>query len=289
MEAWNPTLSRDGKNLAFIGLRAGKWELWEKSLADGREAPLVVARDDVLVCPQWSPDGTRVAYLRFDPKQSQLFTWSDESRTAEPVTSGSSTTVWVPYDWSPDGNWLLVTHVNHNQARQQGGSEPAALWMLPLAAAPQAEAKARKVTSDPAYAIYQGHFSPDGRWIVFEGQKNGAGDTDHALYVVPASGGPRTRVTERQYLDDKPRWSPDGKTIYFVSGRLGFFNVWGIRFDPVKGQPVGKPFRVTTFDSPSLRVPEADVAVELSLTPDRFVLNLKEVSGSIWVLDNVDR
>ena len=161
--------------------------------------------------------------------------------------------------------------------------------MLPLAAAPQAEAKARKATSDPAYAIYQGHFSPDGRWIVFEGQKNGAGDTDHALYVVPASGGPRTRVTERQYLDDKPRWSPDGKTIYFVSGRLGFFNVWGIRFDPVKGQPVGKPFRVTTFDSPSLRVPEADVAVELSLTPDRFVLNLKEVSGSIWVLDNVDR
>jgi hypothetical protein len=156
--------------------------------------------------------------------------------------------------------------------------------MLPLAAAPQAEAKARKATSDPAYAIYQGHFSPDGRWIVFEGEKNGAGDTDHALYVVSASGGPWTRVTERQY-----RWSPDGKTIYFLSGRSGFFNVWGIRFDPVKGQPVGKPFRVTTFDSPSLRVPEAVVAVELSLTQDRFVLNLKEVSGSIWRLDNVDR
>jgi len=28
-----------------------------------------------------------------------------------------------------------------------------------------------------------------------------------------------------RYWDDKPRWSPDGKTIYFVSNRTGFFNV----------------------------------------------------------------
>ena len=38
---------------------------------------------------------------------------------------------------------------------------------------------------------------------------------------------------------DKPRWSPDGRTIYFVSRRVtGFLNVWGIRFDQTKGEPV---------------------------------------------------
>ena len=77
--------------------------------------------------------------------------------------------------------------------------------------------------------------------------------------------------------------------IYFVSGRSGFFNVWGIRFDPVKGGAAGKPFPVTAFDNPSLRVPEALMPTELSLTQDRFVLNMVEASGSIWILDNVDR
>ena len=40
-EAWRPSLSRDGKKLAFCSVRAGKWEVWEKSLSDGREAPIV--------------------------------------------------------------------------------------------------------------------------------------------------------------------------------------------------------------------------------------------------------
>jgi hypothetical protein len=37
-------------------MRAGKWELWEKSLIDGREAP-VISDDHVRDFPQWSPDG----------------------------------------------------------------------------------------------------------------------------------------------------------------------------------------------------------------------------------------
>ena len=34
-------LTRDGNKLAFSGNRAGKLDLWEKSLMDGREAPIV--------------------------------------------------------------------------------------------------------------------------------------------------------------------------------------------------------------------------------------------------------
>ncbi|MDQ3257657.1 MAG: protein kinase, partial [Acidobacteriota bacterium] len=37
MDAWNPKLSRDGKKLIFSAQRAGKQEVWEKSLEDGRE------------------------------------------------------------------------------------------------------------------------------------------------------------------------------------------------------------------------------------------------------------
>ena len=123
--------------------------------------------------------------------------------------------------------------------------------MLPLASAPHAEAAARKIASDPGYDLWQPHFSPNGRWIVFNAVANSPTALESAIYVVPLEGGPWTRITEGEHWGDKPRWSPDGKTIYFISGVGGFFNIWGIHFDPAKGKPVGEPFRVSEFERPS--------------------------------------
>ena len=74
--------------------------------------------------------------------------------------------------------------------------------------------------------------------------------------------------------------------IYFVSNRGGSANVWGIHFDATKGKAVGEPFRVTAFETPALMLASPD-SVELSITQNRLVLNLEDLSGSIWVLDNV--
>ena len=63
--------------------------------------------------------------------------------------------------------------------------------------------------------------------------------------------------------------------------------MWGIHFDASKGKPVGKPFRVTAFETSALMLPAPIDIVELSITQDRLVLNLEDLSGSIWVLDNV--
>jgi hypothetical protein len=40
-----------------------------------------------------------------------------------------------------------------------------------------------------------------------------------------------------------------------VSGRKGFYNVFGVRFDPATGKPVGSPFQVTELKSPSAMIP----------------------------------
>jgi hypothetical protein len=70
--------------------------------------------------------------------------------------------------------------------------------------------------------------------------------------------------------------------------RGGFFNVWGIHFDPETGRPVGAPFPVTALQSPSLMIPEYMGSVEISVSRKNPVLTLGELSGGIWVLDNVD-
>jgi Tol biopolymer transport system component len=279
-DAWLPSLSRDGKKLAFSGYRGGNMELRETSLTDGREVPIVADDFYSRYFPQWSPDGAYLVYTREEPSgEEQLMMWSSLSRTEEPLTT-SSRMDRDALDWSGDGKWLLISQEN----RATGHFD---VWVLPVASRPNAEAAAQKVTSNSEYHLYQCHFSPNGRWIIFEASRNQSSAVESTLYVMAASGGPWIRITDGKHWDDKPRWSPDGKTIYFVSGRGGFFNVWGIRFDAVKGKPVGDPFQVTSFESPSLMIPTNIPPVELSVTQEKLVLTIAEVSGSIWVLDSV--
>ena len=280
----DPTLSRDGTKVAYVvphGEGTGpafgdvRNEVRVKSLLDGGEAP-VIADGYTRWLQQWSPDGMRLAYQRrkLGTTEKQLMVWSSQSHEEAPLTTLGSALATT--DWSSDGMWLLAD-------TQEG------IWLVPVASAPHAETAAQKVISaDPAYELYQPHISPDGRWIVFEAVANSP-IPESTLYVVSRSGGQWRRITDSKQWDDKPRWSPDGRTIYFVSRHGGFFNVWGIRFDPEAGKTVGHQFQVSKFESPRLMVPQQIPPVGLSLTQDKLVLTMAEESGSIWLLDNVER
>ena len=52
---------------------------------------------------------------------------------------------------------------------------------------------------------------------------------------------------------------------------------------------MGEPFRVTAFENPAQLVPDLTGDMSISLTENRLVLALTDVSGSIWILDNMDR
>jgi Tol biopolymer transport system component len=74
---------------------------------------------------------------------------------------------------------------------------------------------------------YMHGWSPDGKYLVFTGQRNGEFD----IYRVPAAGGAEVRLTTAPGLDDGPEYTPDGQYIYFNSVRSGLMQLWRMKAD----------------------------------------------------------
>jgi len=264
-------LAANGTSLVYLGIRPGAndVQLWSASLS--RE-PRLLREASIISQPRLSPTGDRVAYgIRRDSDKRLSYVWLNVSGGDEHAASTGA-----PHDWSPDGR---------NVIGSCGPPPPAAICTTKIddAASPRI-----RLVSDPNHHLWQGRYSPDGRWILFNAQDLKESSVS-ILGVAPAAGGAWHPLTGPRLWADKARWAPDGKTIYFISNREGaFFDVWGIAFDPEKGLAVGDEFRVTRFTDPGRRVTSSS-ASELGVSRDRIVVPILERSGSVWLLDQIDR
>jgi Tol biopolymer transport system component len=117
--------------------------------------------------------------------------------------------------------------------------------------------------------------SPDGRTIVF--------DLLGDLYTLPIAGGTATRITDGTAFDAQPRWSPDGRSIAFVSDRSGADNVWTADADGRNAHAITRDER-TFFISPQW-TPDGEFVVvskstEIVNRPQDYQLFMYHRSGS---------
>ncbi|WP_419701945.1 TolB family protein [Mucilaginibacter sp. NFX135] len=87
--------------------------------------------------------------------------------------------------------------------------------------------KAKRISAVGVGASYMHGWSPDGKYIVFCGERNNEFD----VYRIPSGGGKEVRLTTSPGLDDGPEYTPDGKYIYFNSVRSGLMQVWRMKAD----------------------------------------------------------
>ncbi|APV51795.1 Tol-Pal system beta propeller repeat protein TolB [Betaproteobacteria bacterium GR16-43] len=180
--------------VTYVVKRGTRYEL-QVSDADGFNAQTVLASNEPIISPAWSPDGSRLAYVSFDQKKPIVVVQNLAQGTTK-IVAGFRGNNSAPA-WSPDGNQLAV-------ALSKDG-------LTQIYRVSPAGGEAQRLT-DSSGIDTQPAFSPDGQWIAFTSDRGGTPQ----VYRMPAAGGPATRLTFEGSYNVGPRYSPDGKSIAFV-------------------------------------------------------------------------
>jgi Tol biopolymer transport system component len=215
----------DGSKVAYRTVRAGRNELWERSVSEGQERLPASSTEWKLVKPLWSPDGARLAFLRCATRDNTTAVGVlNADGSGERMLTLPSHVEMQGSDWSKDGQAILG-------ACRFSQSDRYSTCLVRLASASTStsgdgDSTVRVIASDPRRNPFNQRFSPDQRWITFLAHDLSYASTS-TIYVTPTTGGSWQAITDGTWFDDKPRFGPDGRIVYFVSNRSGVANVWG--------------------------------------------------------------
>jgi Tol biopolymer transport system component len=159
----------------------------------------------------WSPDGNRIIFSsERDALAFNLYQSISSGAGSEELLYKSNEDKNVQ-DWSSDGRFLLYS-VATSGGRSLVDSANYDLWVLPLTPGNAEDRKAQPYLQTE-FDESQGKFSPDGRFIAY---RSNASVRDE-IYVEPFPKDSRRKWKVSTEGGTSPRWSGDGKELFYIS------------------------------------------------------------------------
>jgi len=189
----DPQVSPDGKQVAYVVSWADR-DADETRLSvyiaplDGRAPARRFTQGNKDHTPSWSPDGRYLAFVSDRGEKNQLFVaplGGGEARQVTKAKYGISNPAW-----SPDGKRVAY------MARTGEYKEPKERSPV--------EKSAPRVIRDLRYKL-------DGIGFFDERRTH--------IFTIDIETGKENQITDGDWYDDQPAWSPDGKQIAFISDR----------------------------------------------------------------------
>jgi len=189
--------------IVYVSKRGPRYEL-QVADADGFGAQTVLASNEPIISPSWSPDGNQIAYVSFEQKKPVVYVQSLTTGQRRQVAAfrGSNS---APA-WSPDGKRLAVV------LTRDGGSQ---IYLMNTDGSGVIRlTQSTAIDTEP-------NFSPDGQLLIFTSDRGGSPQ----IYGMSTTGGEIRRLTFEGTYNVSPRFSPDGKSFTFIQRNGSRFNV----------------------------------------------------------------
>ena len=234
-------LSPDGKQAAYVLTTIDQKRnrrsssIWVVETG-GASAPRKLTADGSNA-PRWSPDGTRLAFLASrggdgEGNPRQIFVLRLDGGEGQPLTHLKNGV--TGYQWSPDSKRIVavsrigpgdagtrksdVRHYTHISYKFNDtgwfDDRRSHLWIVDAATGAD-----RALTSGDDWNDTDPQWSPDSTKIAFVSDRTGKeleNGFNKDVWVISAEGGPLTKISDHEFADTEPRWSPDGSKIAFA-------------------------------------------------------------------------
>ena len=171
---------------------------------------IVYTATDSFQAPNWTKDGQALIYNH----NGRLYRFDLAKQAPAPINTDFAINNNNDHVLSFDGKMLAISH----HSKDDGNAS------IVYTVAVNGGTPRRVTDKGPSYLH---GWSPDGKHLVYTGQRDGELD----IYKISVAGGAEIRLTNTKGLDDGPEFAHDGRHIYFNSTRSGTMQIWRMKPD----------------------------------------------------------
>ena len=188
-------LSPKGERAVFVG----RGDIFNVPIEKGVTRNLTRTSGAHDKAARWSPDGRKIAFISDATGEEEIYVM-DALGTGKPeqLTSGGKAMRYAP-EWSPDGKRLAFADKDRN------------LYVLTLA-----DKKLTLVAHNARREIRRYVWSPGSDYLAFPLTDP---NTFRSIWIWGVEDGKLHRVTGEDFDEFQPAWDPQGKYLYYLSGR----------------------------------------------------------------------
>ena len=209
---WSP----DGRKIAYVS----QGSIWTISLDGGQPRRLTHAaagegdpRQAADRQPQWSPKGTWILFETGRRGHNDLVAVSEDGRSENFLSRGTGDS--VEGRWSPDGK--QIAYVERTKEFFSGRLNVVAFNTETGQAADPKVVYTAKTDRGGGWSLRTAAWSPDAKTLALVLEDGG---WNH-VYLMAAAGGAPKQLTQGEFEDMDPSFSPDGKSLAIISSRHG--------------------------------------------------------------------